>query len=86
MNTTPHMRITAQFTADNLEPLFTAGIENAFTFSNFTFDEHDIISFDAHFPAHLTNNDLRNIFRKHDISELSDHLSDAADYGYDDLD
>jgi hypothetical protein len=88
MNTTPHMNITAQFTADNLEPLFAAGIEHSFTFSNFTFteysnNEHADVSFDTHFPAHLTNDDLRNIFRKYGISELSDHLNDANDYDSD---
>jgi hypothetical protein len=70
------INITAPFHADSLADLFQAGIDHSLTFSNFSFDADNDLNFDAHFPTHLTNDDLRAIFRDYQLDSLADYLVD----------
>lgn len=74
--------LTSAFDRECLEPLFDLAIEFGITFSNFSFNDDDTLTFTFTFPADLTVNDWVDRIRYYHLDELADFIdeSELADY------
>lgn len=66
------LTLTTQLTRDNLEPMFDVARVFSLTFSNFVFDEDDIVSYDIHLPESLTREEWHTALREFQLDEVTD--------------
>jgi hypothetical protein len=71
------MQITSAADRDNLEPLFIAAIEHNLTFSTFTYNDDNLITFTLNFPSNFTEADFASMCRDNQLDELCDMLPES---------